>query len=105
MRTRTSVILFLAVAAAARRTLSLMAVSALAGGLVLGGCGPALTRPQVTQQDLLKLRGTGDEQAITAARKFFGRLLERPKAEYDRYTAGGRKEPPVDRHPDHLGWG
>ena len=32
--------------AAIRRTLSLMAVSALAVALMLGGCGPAMTRPQ-----------------------------------------------------------
>ena len=62
-----------------------------------GHCGamaPALTRPQVAAEDLLKLRTTADEQSV-AARELLGRLLERTKAEYDRYTASGRKEPPV----------
>jgi Patatin-like phospholipase len=98
MRTETSVILLPAVpldAPVTRRTLSLMAVLILAAALVPGGCGPALTRPPVTQQDLLKLRTAGDEQSTIAGRKLLGRLLERTKADYDRYTAGGRKEPPV----------
>jgi hypothetical protein len=64
-------------------------------GLLLGGCGPAMTRPQVTQQDLLKARTTADEESVAIGRKFLGRLIERTKAEYDRYTAVGRKEPPV----------
>ena len=98
MRTRTPVIVHSTVAAGAtafRRTLSLMAALALAGTLMLGGCGPAMTRPQVSEQDLLKLRTKGDEQAIAEGRRVLGRSLERAKAEYDRYTAGGRKEPPV----------
>jgi hypothetical protein len=74
---------------------ALMAALTLALGLVLGGCGPAMTRPPVTQQDLLKLRTTGDEQSAAVGRKILGRLIERTKAEYDRYTAGTRKEPPV----------
>ena len=98
MQTRTSVIVLSTVAAGAtafRRTLSLMAALALAGTLMLGGCGPAMTRPQVSEQDLLKLRTKGDEQAVAEGRRVIGRSLERAKAEYDRYTAGGRKEPPV----------
>jgi hypothetical protein len=98
MQTRTSVIVLSTVAAGAtafRRTLSLMAALALAGTLTLGGCGPAMTRPQVSEQDLLKLRTKGDEQAVAEGRRVLGRSLERAKAEYDRYTAGGRKEPPV----------
>ena len=98
MQTRTPVIVLSTVAAGAtafRRTLSLMAGLALAGTLMLGGCGPAMTRPQVSEQDLLKLRTKGDEQAVAEGRRVLGRLLERTKAEYDRYTAGGRKAPPV----------
>ena len=98
MQTRTPVIVLSTVAAGAtafRRTLSLMAALALAGTLMLGGCGPAMTRPQVSEQDLLKLRTKGDEQAVAEGRRVLGRSLERAKAEYDRYTAGGRKEPPV----------
>ena len=98
MRTRSPVIFLSNVAlgaAATRRTFSLMAVSVFAVGLLLGGCGPAMTRPQVTQQDLLKARTTADEESVAIGRKFLGRLIERTKAEYDRYTAVGRKEPPV----------
>jgi hypothetical protein len=72
-----------------------MAAPVLAGGLVLGGCGAPLTRPPLTQQELLKLRTTGDEQSVAAGRELVGRLLERVKAEYDQYNAGARKTPPV----------
>jgi len=98
MRTKTPVPILSTVslgAATTRPTLSLMAVSVLAGGLLLGGCGPAMTRQQVTQQDLLKARTTADEESVAVGRKLLGRLIERTKAEYDRYTAVGRKEPPV----------
>ena len=71
-----------------------MAVTVLAG-LVLGGCSPAMTRPPETQQKLLTLRTTSDEQATATGRKIIVRLLERTKAEYDRYTASGRQAPPV----------
>jgi Patatin-like phospholipase len=99
MRTRTRVILLSSVtlgAAATRRTLSLMAVSVLAGGLLLAGCGPAMTRPQVTQQDLLKLRSTGDEQATASGEGIIVRLLQRTKAEYDRRAAAGQPPPVID---------
>ena len=98
MQTKTPVIVLSTVAAGAtafRRTLSLMAALAFAGTLMLDGCGPAMTRPQVSEQDLLKVRTKGDEQAVTEGRRVLDRSLERAKAEYDRYTAGGRKAPPV----------
>ena len=98
MRTRSPVIFLSNVAlgaAATRRTFSLMAVSVFVGGLLLGSCGPAMTRPQVTQQDLLKARTTADEESVATGRKVLGQLIERTKAEYDRYASGGRKEPPV----------
>ena len=94
MRTRISIIHFVG-ALVTHGTRSLMAVFILAAALALGGCGPAMTRPPVTQQDLLKLRTKGDEQAVAEGRRVLGQSLERAKAEYDRYTAGGRKEPPV----------
>jgi hypothetical protein len=97
MRLRTVAILLTALthaAAAARQRRRHVAVTVLAG-LVLGGCSPALTRPPVTQQELLTLRTKDDEQATAASREIFGRLLERTKAEYDRYTAGERQAPPV----------
>ena len=81
-------------AVAARRRHRRLEVAVLAG-LVLGGCSPALTRPPVTQPDLLTLRTTSDEQAVAAGRRMLGRLLARTKAEYDRYTAGERQAPPV----------
>jgi Patatin-like phospholipase len=97
MRTRSSVILLsiMTLGDAGRQTLSLMAVFILAAGLVLGGCGPAMIRPPMTQQELLKLRTTADEQGTVVGRKILARLLERTKAEYDRNAAAGRKEPPV----------
>ena len=73
-----------------------MAVSVLVVGLMLGGCGPALTRPPVTEQDLLKLRIRGDEQSVAASRKLLGKLLERTKAEYDRRAAAGLPPPVID---------
>jgi Patatin-like phospholipase len=103
MRTRKSVILLLDVrfvGEAIRRVLprlvlSRLMVSILATGLILAGCGPSMTRPPMTQQELLKLRTAGDEQSTAAGRELLGRLLERVKAEYDQYTAGARKTPPV----------
>ena len=67
MQTKIPVIVLSTVAIGAtalRRTLSLMVLSVLAGELMLSGCGPAMTRPQVSEQDLLKVRTTGDEQAV-----------------------------------------
>jgi Patatin-like phospholipase len=103
MRTRKSVILLLDVrfvGEAIRRVLprlvlSRLMVSILATGFILAGCGPSMTRPPMTQQELLKLRTAGDEQSTAAGRELLGRLLERVKAEYDQYTAGARKTPPV----------
>ena len=75
--------------AATRRIFSLTAALVFAAGLMLGGCGPALTRPPVTEQDLLKLRTRGDEQSVAASRELLRRLLERSKVEYDRRAAAG----------------
>jgi hypothetical protein len=80
----------------ASRTCSLMVASAFAGALVLGGCGPAMTRPKVSEEDLLKQRNTADEQFAAASRKLLGRLLERTKAEYDRSVAEGKQRPVID---------
>jgi Patatin-like phospholipase len=82
-------------ASAATRGVALMAMLAIAAALVLAGCGPALTRPPVTDQDLLKIRTRGDEQSAVVSRRLLARLLERTKAEYDRSIAEGRKEPLV----------
>jgi Patatin-like phospholipase len=98
MQKRTSVMSFLTVAPwamAAFRRFSLVAVLIFAGGLVLGGCGPAMIRPKVSKEDLVKLRIAGDERSLEAGREVLAKLVERTKIEYDRYAAGGRKEPPV----------
>jgi hypothetical protein len=99
MRTRIPINFFpiiVIVATATRRTVTLMAVSLIAGALTLGGCGPAMSRPPVTQQELLKLRTTADEQGTVTGRKMLGRLLERTKAEYDRRAAAGQPPPVID---------
>jgi hypothetical protein len=98
MRTRTFATLLseAALGAATRRIFSLTAALALAAGLMLSGCGPAMTRPQVTQQDLLKLRSTGDQQATASGEKIIVRLLQRTKAEYDRRAAAGQPPPVID---------
>src|SRR5262247_3378637 len=97
MRKRQFVTRFITVAPRAIAThgrVSLLAVLMLAGGL-LGGCGPAMTRPKVSEQDLLKFRTANDEEFVASGRKVLNQLIQRTKAEYDRNTAGGRKEPPV----------
>src|SRR5262245_30595603 len=75
------------------RVLAVMMASTLAVGLVLG-CA-SQTRPPVTQDALLKERREGDEQALTEGRRVLARVLERTKAEADRYRAGTQKEPPI----------
>ena len=82
-------------AAAAGRTLALLAASMFAGGLMLGGCTTPQTRPEISQSALLKARTAGDEQAAAGAEKVRARMLERVKAEHDRYAAGVLKTPPV----------
>jgi len=83
------------ITAAKNRSFSWMAVAAFTGALVLSACGPAMTRPARERVDLEKLRATEDEQTGAANRKILSRLLERTKAEYDRFAAGGRKTPPT----------
>ncbi len=79
-------------AASLRRGLSLM--EAVAGRPLLNGYGAPPTRLRVTQQDLLKRRAENDDELTTKIRTTHHRLVERTKAEYDRYIAGTRKEPP-----------
>jgi len=71
-------------------------MSVLAAGLVLTGCGPTMKRPEVEQQQLLKMRSAGDEQAATTGAKIIVQLLERTKAEYDRRAAAGQPPPVID---------
>ena len=98
MRTRTPVVVLLAAAIGAvvcRRGLARIGSSTFAGGLALAGYGPSPKRDPIAQQDLLKLRREEAERNTTARRRVLVRLLERTKAEYDRYTAGTQKQPPV----------
>ena len=98
MRTRTPVVVLLAAAIGAvvcRRGLARIGSSTFAGGLALAGYGPFPERDPIAQQDLLKLRREEAEQHTTARRRVLVRLLQRTKAEYDRYTTGAQKEPPV----------
>ena len=57
--------------------------------------GERQNRPSVSQQELLKLRGASDAQSEIEMRSIYGRLMERIKAEYDKYLAGEREKPPV----------
>ena len=97
MRPRTVAILLTALARAA--TAAVGGTDAWRWPSSRGSCWavgrPALTRPPVTQPELLTLRTTSDEQAVAAGRRMLGRVLERTKAEYDRYTTGERQAPPV----------
>jgi hypothetical protein len=98
MRTRTPIVVLLATALGAvvcRRGLGRIGSSIFAGGLALAGYGPFPKRHPIAQQDLLKLRREAAELHTTARRRALVRLLERSKAEYDRYTTGAQKEPPV----------
>ena len=98
MRTRTPVVILLAAAIGAvvcRRGLARIGSSTFAGSLALAGYGPFPERDPIGQQDLLKLRREEVERRTTARRRGLVRLLERTKAEYDRYTTGAQKEPPV----------
>ena len=98
MRTRTPVVLLLGAALGVvtyRRALARMASSAFAGGVALAGYAPFPEREPVVRPDLLKRRREEAERNTTARRRVLVRLLERAKAEYDRYTTGIQKEPPV----------
>jgi hypothetical protein len=98
MRAGTPVVLLLAGAlgvVAYRRALARMGSSALAGSFALAGYAPSSRREPIAPPDLLKLRSAEAERNTSAHRRVLVRLLERIKAEYDRHTAGARKEPPA----------
>ena len=82
-----------------RRALSRLASAALAKSLkrslALAAYRHSLRREQISQHDLLRLRSPSDEWHTTGGRRLFSQLLERTKAEYDLYNAGGQKQPPV----------
>jgi hypothetical protein len=98
MRKGTPVVLLLAGAlgvVAYRRALARMGSSALAGSFALAGYAPSPRREPIVQPDLLRLRSAEAERNTSAHRRVLARLLERIKAEHDRYTAGAQQEPPV----------
>jgi Patatin-like phospholipase len=98
MRAGTPVVLLLAGAlgvVAYRRALARMGSSALAGSFALAGYAPSPRREPIAQPDLMKLRSAEAERNTSAHRRVLVRVLERIKAEYDRYTAGAQKEPPA----------
>ena len=68
-------------ASALRRLAASIAVPLVAAGLVLTGCGPAMKRPEVDRQNLLKLRSASDERATATGEKIIVRLLQRTKAD------------------------
>jgi hypothetical protein len=73
-----------------------IAAAIVTAGLVAAGCGPALKRPEVEREKLLKLRRTSDELATTAGEKIILRVLQRTKSEYDRRAAAGQPPPVID---------
>lgn len=79
----------------ARRERLGVVASLAASALLLAACTTPMTRPQMTQQELLKARQVDDDQALAANRRIMSQLLERAKAKHDRYATGAVKTPPV----------
>src|SRR5262245_51440205 len=73
----------------------LLSAFVLAAALVLGGCATPQARPEVARADLEKARATGDQRAAAGGDKVRERMLQRVKAEHDRYASGALKTPPV----------
>ena len=83
-------------AAVIRRLIASVAIPLVTGGLLLSGCGPAMTRREVDRQNLLKQRSASDERATASGEEIIVRLLQRTKAEYDRRVAAGQPPPVID---------
>ena len=66
--------------------------------------GERQNRPSVTQQELLKLRGASDAQSEIEMRSIYGRLMERTKAEYDKYLAGEQRKAASHKSPGYFKW-
>jgi Patatin-like phospholipase len=75
---------------------SFAAVFVVAGGFVLTGCGPAMTRRTVDRPELVKLRTKADAEAVATGTRIIRKVLERTKTEYDRYAAAGQALPVID---------
>jgi hypothetical protein len=98
MKTTISIISFFETVCdlATGRLAASIALTLVAGGCLLTGCGPAMTRPELERQKLLTTRKAADEQATTTGQKIIVRLLERTKAEYDKRAAAGQPAPVID---------
>ena len=99
MKTITSTIFFFEIVrdvAVMRRLIASIALPLVAGGLFFSGCGPAMTRPEVDRQKLLKLRAAGDAEFAESGERIIVRLLQRTKSEYDRRAAAGQPPPVID---------
>jgi Patatin-like phospholipase len=79
-----------------RCAFSFAAVFVVAGGFVLTGCGPAITRGTADRSDLVRLRTKADDEAVATAGKILRKMLERTKTEYDRHAAAGQPPPVID---------
>ena len=78
------------------RLISWIAIPLVSGIFLLTSCGPAMTRPEVDRQQLIKMRATSDEEAVASNERIILRLLQRTKAEYDRRAAAGQPPPVID---------
>jgi len=99
MNTITTPIFFFDIArhtAAIRRVIAWIAIPLVAVALVVNGCGPAMTRPEVDRQKLLKLRNASDAEFVASGERIVVRLLQRTKTEYDRRAAAGQPPPVID---------
>jgi hypothetical protein len=98
MKTATPTILSKVIlsASAIRWLVASITVPLIAAGLVLSGCGPAMRRPDVDRQQLLKLRSASDAELVASGERIIVRLLQRTKAEYDRRAAAGQPPPVID---------
>ena len=99
MKTITSTTFFFEIVlsvAVMRRLIASIALPLVAGGLLLGGCGHAMTRPEVDRQKLLKLRSASDAEFTASGERIIVRLLQRTKSEYDRRAAAGQPPPVID---------
>jgi hypothetical protein len=99
MNTVTTPIFFFDIArytAAIRRVIAWIAIPLVAVALVVNGCGPAMTRPEVDRQKLLKLRNASDAEFVASGERIVVRLLQRTKTEYDRRAAAGQPPPVID---------
>jgi hypothetical protein len=98
MKTATPTILSKVIlsASAIRWLVASITVPLIAAGLVLSGCGPAMKRPDVDRQQLLKLRSASDAELVASGERIIVRLLQRTKTEYDRRAAAGQPPPVID---------